>query len=255
LSRHGFVKNLLKVSSREKVAVVNRTNPSRLNNVWNLTLPIHFSIPERVFTIAIELNIPYQVQQWLAACQYPTKSLEYVASRLPIVSTPVKDVVDLHGDVVEIAASPEEFIAACERVLGMSSEAIRKRVRLISKRAAVEDIVERDGREHADAAQADHRWPGTGTGEEVGFLNGAFPWALPVMPAGTLRKAEMRDAVRPACAICQTNWHAACSTKATTGSRHDCGTCRPCLAESRSTKAMVARPLGCKPVRAGASTR
>ncbi|WP_235953579.1 glycosyltransferase [Noviherbaspirillum galbum] len=64
----------------------------------------------------------------------PTKSLEYMAAELPIVSTPVTDVVDLHSDVVEIAATPEEFIAACERVLSMSSEAIRARIRAMREK-------------------------------------------------------------------------------------------------------------------------
>jgi glycosyltransferase involved in cell wall biosynthesis len=61
----------------------------------------------------------------------PTKSLEYMAAELPIVSTPVKDVVDLHSDVVEIAATAEEFVTACERVLSMDSEEKLRRIRLM----------------------------------------------------------------------------------------------------------------------------
>jgi glycosyltransferase involved in cell wall biosynthesis len=61
----------------------------------------------------------------------PTKSLEYMAAELPIVSTPVRDVVDLHSDVVEIAADHEEFIVACERALNMPSEERLKKVRLM----------------------------------------------------------------------------------------------------------------------------
>ena len=52
----------------------------------------------------------------------PTKSLEYMAAELPIVSTPVRDVVDLHSDVVAIADTPEAFIAACEEALLLSPE-------------------------------------------------------------------------------------------------------------------------------------
>ncbi|WP_194722758.1 glycosyltransferase family 1 protein [Noviherbaspirillum malthae] len=59
----------------------------------------------------------------------PTKSLEYMAAELPIVSTPVKDVVDLHSDVVEIAVTAPEFIAACERVLAMDSDEKLRRIR------------------------------------------------------------------------------------------------------------------------------
>jgi glycosyltransferase involved in cell wall biosynthesis len=52
----------------------------------------------------------------------PTKSLEYMAAELPIVSTPVKDVVDMHSDVVQIADTPSAFIAACERALRMQDD-------------------------------------------------------------------------------------------------------------------------------------
>lgn len=52
----------------------------------------------------------------------PTKSLEYMAAERPIVSTPVKDVVDLHSDVVAIAHDAASFIAACEEVLAEPKE-------------------------------------------------------------------------------------------------------------------------------------
>jgi len=61
----------------------------------------------------------------------PTKSLEYMAAELPIVSTPIKDVVDLHSDVVEIATSAEEFIAACDRMLTLSNDEQQKKIRLM----------------------------------------------------------------------------------------------------------------------------
>jgi glycosyltransferase involved in cell wall biosynthesis len=61
----------------------------------------------------------------------PTKSLEYMAAELPIVSTPVRDVVDLHSDVVEIADGQEEFLAACERAFNMSSEEMLQKIRLM----------------------------------------------------------------------------------------------------------------------------
>ncbi|SNT32225.1 Glycosyltransferase involved in cell wall bisynthesis [Noviherbaspirillum humi] len=64
----------------------------------------------------------------------PTKSLEYMAAELPIVSTPIKDVVDLHSDVVEIANGTQDFIAACERVIGMSSDEKRKKVRMMREK-------------------------------------------------------------------------------------------------------------------------
>jgi glycosyltransferase involved in cell wall biosynthesis len=52
----------------------------------------------------------------------PTKSLEYMAAELPIVSTPIRDVVHLHSDVVAIAADADAFIAACEDALNLSHD-------------------------------------------------------------------------------------------------------------------------------------
>jgi protoporphyrinogen oxidase/glycosyltransferase involved in cell wall biosynthesis len=47
----------------------------------------------------------------------PTKTLEYMAAELPIVSTPVSDVLELYGDVVSVAASTPAYIKACETAL------------------------------------------------------------------------------------------------------------------------------------------
>jgi UDP-galactopyranose mutase len=51
----------------------------------------------------------------------PTKTPEYLAAGLPVVSTPVVDVVAAYRNLpaVQIAASPQEFIAACERALSL----------------------------------------------------------------------------------------------------------------------------------------
>ena len=49
----------------------------------------------------------------------PTKTPEYLAGGKPVVSTPVRDVVRHYGHLegVSIASTPEEFVAACERML------------------------------------------------------------------------------------------------------------------------------------------
>ncbi|MDY0975591.1 glycosyltransferase [Massilia sp. CFBP9012] len=52
----------------------------------------------------------------------PTKVLEYMAAELPCVSTPITDVKVPYGDVVEIAESHADFIAACERQLALGDE-------------------------------------------------------------------------------------------------------------------------------------
>lgn len=64
----------------------------------------------------------------------PTKSLEYMAAEKPIVSTPIRDVVDLHGDVVEIAASPAAFVRACEQVLQWPDPVRQARSRLMREK-------------------------------------------------------------------------------------------------------------------------
>ncbi len=59
----------------------------------------------------------------------PTKSLEYMAAELPVVSTPVPDVCQLHGDVIDIADTHEAFIACCDRALAMSDAERQLRIR------------------------------------------------------------------------------------------------------------------------------
>jgi UDP-galactopyranose mutase len=52
----------------------------------------------------------------------PTKTPEYLAGGKPVVSTPIRDVVRHYGQLtgVKIAATPEEFVAACEEALELS---------------------------------------------------------------------------------------------------------------------------------------
>lgn len=54
----------------------------------------------------------------------PTKTPEYLAAGLPVVSTPITDVVRHYGELVavEIAGTPDSFIAACALALARSQE-------------------------------------------------------------------------------------------------------------------------------------
>jgi UDP-galactopyranose mutase len=52
----------------------------------------------------------------------PTKVLEYMAAELPTVSTPVHDVAVPYGHLVSIAATAEEFVAACDAALNIQPE-------------------------------------------------------------------------------------------------------------------------------------
>jgi UDP-galactopyranose mutase len=58
----------------------------------------------------------------------PTKTLEYMAAELPIVSTPITDVAEPYGDIVYLGETPEEFVAACEAALGEGPEERARRI-------------------------------------------------------------------------------------------------------------------------------
>lgn len=47
----------------------------------------------------------------------PTKTLEYMAGERPVVSTAVRDVVMMYGDVVRVADDKVDFVRACEETL------------------------------------------------------------------------------------------------------------------------------------------
>ena len=50
----------------------------------------------------------------------PTKTLEYMAAERPVVSTPITDVADPYGDVVYLADTADDFVAACDAALKAS---------------------------------------------------------------------------------------------------------------------------------------
>jgi len=52
----------------------------------------------------------------------PTRTLEYLAAERPVVSTPLLDVASDFGDVVGVAATPEEFVFLCEEALQRTGE-------------------------------------------------------------------------------------------------------------------------------------
>jgi glycosyltransferase involved in cell wall biosynthesis len=58
----------------------------------------------------------------------PTKTLEYMAAELPIVSTPITDVAEPYGKIVYLGSTPEEILAACEAALNAGAEERERRV-------------------------------------------------------------------------------------------------------------------------------
>lgn len=59
----------------------------------------------------------------------PTKTLEYMAGEKPVVSTPVKDVIWLYGNAVEVAQTKDDFVQACEKLLNETTEQRYRRAR------------------------------------------------------------------------------------------------------------------------------
>jgi len=57
----------------------------------------------------------------------PTKTLEYFAGMKPVVSSPVKDVVENYSDVVRLARSPGEYVAAAQDALAAENTARARR--------------------------------------------------------------------------------------------------------------------------------
>jgi glycosyltransferase involved in cell wall biosynthesis len=73
----------------------------------------------------------------------PTKTLEYMASGKPIVSTPVADVVRNFAPIVRIAAGPSEFVKAVSESAAVADESLTAAGIMRSASATWESIVGR----------------------------------------------------------------------------------------------------------------
>ena len=58
----------------------------------------------------------------------PTKTLEYMAAEMPIVSTPITDVAEPYGDIVYLGGTAEEFIAPASAALAAAPKSEARRV-------------------------------------------------------------------------------------------------------------------------------
>jgi UDP-galactopyranose mutase len=95
------------------VVKIEESELARRSNIHYLGMRTYEMLPRYLsrFDAAI---LPFAINEATRFIS-PTKTLEYLAGGKPVVSTPIRDVAVLYGDVVEIAETPEEFVSAIER--------------------------------------------------------------------------------------------------------------------------------------------
>jgi UDP-galactopyranose mutase len=123
----------------------------------------------------------------------PTKTLEYMAAELPIVSTPVADVKDIYSDMVYIAEDSAAFIAACEAALLESHEQRAEKIERMRKTVSSTSWSATAGkmRELLEALRA------TNVSNLPGVPSEASPSGVPAFLAGK-KMAETVEWSRPA---------------------------------------------------------
>jgi glycosyltransferase involved in cell wall biosynthesis len=72
----------------------------------------------------------------------PTKTLEYMATHRPVVSTPIRDVERFYSDIVYLASSPDEFISQIDAAL-QEDPAERARRRALEERVLADHAWDR----------------------------------------------------------------------------------------------------------------
>jgi glycosyltransferase involved in cell wall biosynthesis len=99
------------------VGPVLKLDPAELPSAPNITYvgPVDYADLPAVMSDFDVALMPFALNEATRSIS-PTKTLEYLAAGLPVVSTPVPDVVDSFGDLVDLQADGAAFAAACRRV-------------------------------------------------------------------------------------------------------------------------------------------
>lgn len=100
------------------VGPVTKVDPAELPKAANIHYTGQRSYPElpgylKAFDVALVPFADNPATRFLS----PTKTLEYFAGLTPVVSSPVKDVVENYADIVRLAYSPEEYVSAVRAAL------------------------------------------------------------------------------------------------------------------------------------------
>ena len=88
--------------------------PQRTNVHYTGRLPYE-TLPSLLAGVDVAL-MPFAINRATASIS-PTKTLEYFAAGLPVVSTPIVDVVRAYGDIATIAGGPGAFVEAVRAAL------------------------------------------------------------------------------------------------------------------------------------------
>jgi glycosyltransferase involved in cell wall biosynthesis len=105
----------------------------------------------------------------------PTKTLEYLAAGKPIVSTPVRDVVDMFGDIVRVAADAAGFLQACRDILALDPAERRRAASVAETRARQHSWEGAASIAHQAIAEALRQKPNGLRHESLATLEGASP--------------------------------------------------------------------------------
>ena len=117
------------------VGPVAKIDPESLPQAPNLEYPgqvAYAELPAVMAGFDVAL-MPFALNEATRAIS-PTKTLEYLAAGLPVVSTRVPDVVADYGRVVHLADDATEFAAGCRQVVTDSAAERERRIRHIKKR-------------------------------------------------------------------------------------------------------------------------
>ena len=104
----------------------------RRDNITYLGMQPYAALPEVMAGFDVAL-MPFAINDATRSIS-PTKTLEYLAAGLPVVSTRVPDVVADFGEVVHLAETGVEFADACRQVVTHSREARDRKLAPIQKR-------------------------------------------------------------------------------------------------------------------------
>jgi glycosyltransferase involved in cell wall biosynthesis len=97
------------------VAKIEESSLPQASNIDYVGLVPYHELPQVMAGFDVAL-MPFALNEATRAIS-PTKTLEYLAAGLPVVSTRVPDVVADYADVVHLADDGDEFAAACREVV------------------------------------------------------------------------------------------------------------------------------------------